>query len=286
MSKAGNGNGDGGKAGGGLGLGLRMDVKQACTVLYSRLPPLDALVTERILSRIVGPCTVEWARSESLDVPMVGGVARFGGHEIAMIALNAPVSAAVRARTVEVSPMPEEQRARLMQHRAAIRLLYTRGSDLPAEQLTALYQVATALLSQGGLGILNERAALAQPIELLAEYLPIEPSEPLPMTLWVGMVTFDLGGDEAQGRFLMRTYGMEQFGLPELGAYTESRSQADAVYRMLLNVGLYLVESSAQRQIGPGHRADFNGHIYLFTTPEQHSIEFGSRTGLLMLVEV
>lgn len=265
---------------------LQLDVKQACTVLYSSMPALDALRTETILSRLVGPCRVEWARTDGSVVPMVGGVARWGEHEVAMLALNAPVREEVLARTVGVSPMPDEQRARLMGHRAAIRLLYLKGPDKTVEQLTALYQVATALLSQGGLGILNERAALAQPAELLVEYLPLEPGEMPPMPLWIGVVTFDLAEEEPHERYLMRTYGMEQFDLPDLGTYVADRSTADAVYHVLLNLCLYLVEAGPGLQIGPGHRADFNGSTYLFTAVEGEGAAFSSLHGLLVLVEV
>ena len=98
---------------------------------------------------------------------MVAGVVRFDGHEVVLIAFNTQVRDAVLSRTVGVSPMPDDQRKLLMSHRAAIRVLYMKGTDDPVEQLTALYQVATALISQGGIGLLNERAALAQPLELL-----------------------------------------------------------------------------------------------------------------------
>jgi hypothetical protein len=264
-----------------------MEAKQACTVLYRGLPTLDALSTEMVLRQLVGPCAVEWARVEAnIAVPVVGGVARFGPHEIAMIALNAPVRQEILEHTVAVSPMPDEQRALMMSHRAAIRLLYLNGSDNPAEQLIALYQVATALITQGGLGILNERAALAQPTELLAEYLPIRPGDPLPMPLWVGVVTFNATEVASHERYLMRTYGMEQFRQPELGMYMLDRAAADAVYHALMNVCLYIVETGPRIEIGPGHRADFNGHTYLFTEPDQADFYFESPTGCLLLVEV
>lgn len=276
--------GDG--SGADTGARVQLDVKQACTVLYASMPQLDALRTETILSRLVGPCRVEWARTDGSNVPMVGGVARWGDHEVAMVALNAPVREDVLARTVAVSPMPNEQRSSLMSHRAAIRLLYMRGSARPVEQLTALYQVATTLISQGGLGIVNERAALAQPTELLIEHLPIEPGETLPILLWVGVVTFDLAEDEPHERYLMRTYGMAQFDLPDLGMYNSDRSLADEVYHTLLNLCLYVVEGGDEMQIGSGHRADFNGSTYLFTTSSGTGIEFSSPKGFLMLVEV
>jgi len=240
------------------------------------------------LQRLVGPCTVEWGGVIGPDKPMVAGVVRFGEHQVVLIALNVPVREEILARTVGVSPMPDEERAALMGHRAAIRALYMEGSEDRVEQLTALYQVATALVSQGGLGILNERAALAQPLPLLANYLPISPGDTLQLQLWAGVVTFPIGADEegeAQ-RYLMRTYGMEQLALPELGIYIEDRSEADDVYHLLLNVGLYIVEGGEKLQIGAGHRAEYLGRMYLFTDPEEEGFEFSSPTGLLLLVEV
>lgn len=276
-----------GNGGGGGGKGLRLDAKQACTVLYQGMPALDARGMEMVLRQLVGPSTVEWARVEgNTSVPVVGGVARFEGHEIAMIALNAPVREEVLAQTVAVSPMPDEQRALLMSHRAAVRLLYLGGSDNPPEQLTALYQAATALITQGGIGILNERAALAQPVELLAEYLPIRPGDTLPIPLWVGVVTFNATEVEPHERYLLRTYGMEQFGRPEIGIYIQDRGMTDSVYHTLMNICLYIVETSPRLDIGPGHRADFNGRTYLFTEPDQGDYQFASPTGFLLLVEV
>lgn len=273
--------------GGGKSKGLKIDAKQACTVLYHDMPAPDARATEMVLRQLVGPSTVEWARVEgNVAVPMLGGVARFGLHEIAMIALNAPVREEVLERTVGVSPMPDEQRALLISHRAAVRLLYLGGSDDPAEQLTALYHVATALVTQGGIGILNERAALAQPTERLAEYLPVRPGDTLPIPLWVGVVTFNASEVDLHERYLMRTYGMEQFGRPELGIYTQNRGMADTVYHTLMNICLYIVEAGRRLEIGPGHRADFNGRTYLFTEPDQQGFQFGSPSGFLLLVEV
>lgn len=273
--------------GNGRGKALRMDVKQACTVLYTGMPALDALRTEMVLRQLAGPSSVEWARVEAnVEVPMVGGVARFDEHEIAMVALNAPVREEVLERTVGVSPMPDEQRALLMSHRAAIRLLYLGGSDDPVEQLTALYQVATALITQGGIGILNERAALAQPTELLAEYLPFRPEDTLPIPLWVGVVTFDVSEGLPYERYLLRTYGMEQFRRPELGIYMQDRSAADAAYHTLMNVGLYIVETGTRLEIGPGHHVDFKGRTYLFTDPDNNGFQFQSPTGFTLLVEV
>ncbi len=274
-------------AGGSVGKG-RVAVKQACTVLYNTLPPLDPSPLRLILQRLVGPCEIEWGGALGPNKPMVAGVVRFDDHQIVLIAFNAPVSEGVLSRTVGVSPMPNEQREALIGHRAAVRVLYMQGTDDPVEQLTAMYQVATALVSQGGIGLLNERAALAQPIQLLLTFLPFRPDEDPPLPLWVGVVTFPIGeSDSAEvQRYLMRTYGMEQLGVPELGIYVTDRSAADEVYHVLLNVGLYLLEGGNKQPIGPGHRAEFRGHTYLFTDPGESSFEFASPTGLLLLVQL
>ena len=272
--------------------GGRTSVKQACTVLYNTLPPLEVEPLRSILQRLVGPCEVEWGGALGPDKPMVAGVVRFDGHQIVLIAFNTPVREEVLARTVGVSPMPEEQRQLLMAHRAGVRVLYAEGVSDPIEQLTALYQVATALLSQGGIGILNERAALAQPLDLLLNYLPLRADDTPPLPLWVGVVTFGIGGgadarvDEEPPRYLMRIYGMEQLALPELGIYVQDRLLADEMYSALLNIALYIVEEGKKAQIGPGHRAEFRGHAYLFTDPDGEGFEFSSPTGMLLLVQI
>ncbi|HUP27313.1 MAG TPA: hypothetical protein VM409_02685, partial [Chloroflexia bacterium] len=145
--------------------------KQACTVLYNRLPPLDAAHTEALLRLTVGGCKVEWANTSAGAAPMTAGLAQWAEHRVVMIALRAPVRQDVLDRTVAVSPMPEELRQYLLDHRAAIRLLYVGDHSEPLEQLTALYRVAGALLAQGGTGLLNERAALALPSALALTFL-------------------------------------------------------------------------------------------------------------------
>jgi hypothetical protein len=204
-----------------------------------------------------------------------------------MVAINAQVRQEVLDATVGVSPMPEEERRQLLEHGAAIRLLYTGEDDDPINQLTALYQVAGVLLEEDGLGIINERAALAVPTNLAKIHLPQLGSEVPPITLWTGVVTYSASND-AGGRegYLLRTYGMDQSNLPELAIYIQDRGRADAAYHVLLNVGLYLVQGRPSLQVGVGDRVEFRDRTYLLTDPGYDSPEFASQTGLLLLVEV
>jgi hypothetical protein len=274
------------KPGNGNGASERIAVKQACTVLYDALPDLDPARLQSQLEPLVGPCSIDWDQQAArAGMPLVGGMAQFGSHQVAMLALNAPVMKEVLDRTVGVSPMPEDKRAQLLEHKAAIRLLYVGNASEPLDQLTALYQVAGGLLSEGGLGILNERAALAQPAELVESYLSQLGGDPPPVPLWVGAVTFD-AGDEAVRRYLMRTYGMEQFGRQDLGIYLADRTGADDTYHLLMNICLYLMESGPSLHIEAGHTAEFNRHTYLFTTPEEQEAEAAGNGSLLLLVEV
>lgn len=260
--------------------------KQACTVIYDRLPPLRSEVLRSVLQASVGPCVVEWAEANNRDVPMVGGMARFGQHTIVMIALNAPVRRELLERTVAVSPMPDELRQEMLAHGAAIRLLYTGDAEAGLDQLTALYRVAGALLAQGGIGLLNERAALAIPTELAMQYLPDLGSAAPPISLWVGAITFHVEDAGARRPYLMRTYGMEQLGLQELCIYMQDSSLADDAYHTLMNVCLYIAEGGPTLRIGVGDRADFNGRTYLFTEPDPDREELASPSGMLLLVEV
>jgi hypothetical protein len=236
---------------------------------------------------LVGECRVEWADIGPKSTTLAGGLAQFGLHKVVLIAINAQVRQEVLDATVGVSPMPDEERQQLLDHRAAIRLLYTGEEDDPIEQLTALYQVAGVLLQQGGLGIINERAALALPAELANIHLPQLGSDVPPITLWTGVVTYSAAGEES-GRdgFLLRTYGMDQSNLPELAIYIRERAQADAAYHILLNVALYLVQEQPSMKVGIGDRVEFRERTYLLTDPGSTAPEFASQTGLLLLVEV
>ena len=273
-------------SGNGGGVRDRIPVRQVCTVLYEQLPALDARITEARLRQLVGPCSVEWSTIGQSDPPVTGGVAEFGEHRVAMVALNAPVKEEVLALTVGVSPMPEDTRQSMLTHGAAVRLLYIGGADDPVEQLTAMYSVAGVLLLQNGLGILNERAALAQPAELAYSYLSQLGGEVPPISLWTGVVTYSMGPSAAGEQYLMRTYGMDQMNLPELAMYMRDRSRADDVYHALINTCLYLVQGRPTLQLGVGDRVEFRSRMFLLSDPGREGPEFASETGLLLLVEV
>jgi hypothetical protein len=273
-------------SGNGGGVRDRIPVRQVCTVLYEQLPSLDPGMTEARLRQVVGPCSVEWSTIGQVDPPVSGGVAEFGEHRVAMVALNAPVREEVLSLTVGVSPMPEDVRRDMMEHGAAIRLLYIGESDDPIEQLTAMYSVAGVLLLQNGLGIINERAALAQPAELAYTYLPQLGAEVPPISLWTGVVTYSMGESAAGNEFLMRTYGMDQVNLPELAMYMSDRRLADDVYHALINTCLYQVQGRPALHLGVGDRVEFRGRMLLLSDPGRTGPEFASETGLLLLVEV
>jgi len=236
----------------------------------------------------VGPCSVEWAAIGPGAITVLGGLAQFDEHRVVMIALNAQVREEVLDVTVGVSPMPEDERQQLLDHRAAIRLLYVGDADDPIDQLTAMYQVAGVLLDAGGLGIINERAALALPAALAKIHLPQLGGDVPPISLWTGVVTYKASNQEGSGRegYLLRTYGMDQCSLPEMAIYIPDRTRADAAYHILINVGLYLVQGRPSMQVGVGDRVEFRERIYLLTDPGYSAPEFASDTGLLLLVEV
>ena len=119
----------------------------------------------------------------------------------------------------------------------------------------------------------------------MANGSPYTYAGPLPLPLWVGVVTFSGEGNGSK-RYLMRTYGMEQFGRPDLATYFSDQANADGVYHTLLNVGLYLIEGGPGLEIGPGHTAEFMRHTYLFTEPESDTPELSGPTGVLLLLEV
>lgn len=261
-------------------------VKQACTVLYDSLPTLDAARLQADLQALVGPCEVEWAAPSNSDLPLTAGLVRWGQHRVAMLALDAPAKQEVLARTVAVSPMPEDLRQAMIAHKATIRLLYVGDAPAPLAQLTAIYSVTMALLMRGGLGVLNERAALGQPAELVLSYLPQLGGNPPPLELWIGAVTFSRENEGLSRQYLMRTYGMEQFALSELAVYMADRSAADDCYHLLLNIALYMIEGGPSLKMDAGHTAEFKKRTYLFTEPTSKDPEFASPTGLFVLVEV
>lgn len=265
------------------------NVTQSCTVLYNRLPIFNAEVQQEALQRLVGPATFELSAvgpAGTSGASITGGLAEFGDHRVALIALPQPVRQEILDVTAAVSPMPDEQRAAFANHGAAVRVLYVGSDPDPVGQLTALYGVAAMLVDLGGIGIINERAALAQPTELLDTLLPLLGDEIPPIQLWTGALTFVLGENEEIPRYLLRTYGMEQCNLPEVAMYLRDRSLADDAYHILMNVCLYFVQSRENFSLGIGDRVEFNGHTYLLTDPGSETDELTAPTSLLLLVEV
>jgi len=274
-------------------------VRQACTILYDALPDLKGTDLHAELENLVGTCTVEWAViAPSAGAPaaasMLGGVATFaaaGGdseHRVAMVALSVAVRPDVLDVTVGVSPMADEQREAFRTHGAAIRLFYMGDAVDPVEQLIALYSVAGAALRLDGIGIINERAALALPSDAAEVFLPQLNDEIPPIQLWTGALTFTVNtdADGKPNRFLLRTYGMDQCALPELGIRFTDLTLADNNYNALMNVCLYFVQHRNSIPLAVGDRVEFGSHTYLLTELESDDWEAASPTGLLLLIEV
>ena len=274
-------------------------VRQACTVLYEALPDLKGTDLHAELENLVGTCTVEWAViAPSAGAPaaasMLGGVATFaaaGGdteHRVAMVALSVAVRPDVLDVTVGVSPMADEQREAFRTHGAAIRLFYMGDAVDPVEQLIALYSVAGAALRLDGIGIINERAALALPTDAAEVFLPQLNDEIPPIQLWTGALTFTVNtdADGKPNRFLLRTYGMDQCALPELGIRFTDLTLADDNYNALMNVCLYFVQHRNSVPLAVGDRVEFGSHTYLLTELDSDDWEAASPTGLLLLIEV
>jgi hypothetical protein len=274
-------------------------VRQACTVLYEALPDLKGTDLHAELENLVGTCTVEWAViAPSAGAPaaasMLGGVATFaaaGGdseHRVAMVALSVAVRPDVLDVTVGVSPMADEQREAFRTHGAAIRLFYMGDAVDPVEQLIALYSVAGAALRLDGIGIINERAALALPSDAAEVFLPQLNDEIPPIQLWTGALTFTVNtdADGKPNRFLLRTYGMDQCALPELGIRFTDLTLADDNYNALMNVCLYFVQHRNSVPLAVGDRVEFGSHTYLLTELDSDDWEAASPTGLLLLIEV
>ena len=274
-----------GSNGSGGGVGLRVSAEQVCIVLFNDLSALDRHELEAVLEAWLGPCDVQIARVSSGG--LAAGTVIFEQHRVVILATPAPVGKEVLARTVGIAPMPAEARAEMLSHRAAMRLLYVGESASPLEQLTALYTLAGALLNMGGLGIVNERAALAVPARLAERYLAQLGSDPPPIQLWVGAVVFNLDeGEDEAARYLIRTYGMEQMRLPDLCVSLRDRSWADDAFHALINICLYMAESAADQPIGEGDRVDFGGRTYLLVEPGSEVQATAGSGRLLMALEV
>jgi len=178
-------------------------------------------------------------RLSQADAQQFLGEVEFDQHHLQIAGMPYPLPQEVIDRTVMVSPWPAQTKAAMRHHRSQLRLDYLRGNPNPIEQMIALYRLASAVMSEDLLGIVNPNAWTAHPP---ADYLSPDQiaqyRQEIPFNLWFGYVRF-YTDDQS---YWLATKGHHIFDVPDLATFVQPTDDPNALINLFINVFYYLYE--------------------------------------------
>lgn len=189
------------------------------------------------------------ARAEiAPDMSEVLGLVGWDKHVVRLVGFNAPYPNASLELCVAPAHYPATVKDEIRAHASHIILYYAGVEEDVLEQYVALAAVAGALTGFGAMAVLNEHAHASLPagvfdVESLGEdSLDILRTLPLNM-LFCGFVKYEVEG--VQGVW-MRTYGADQFGLPDFAALAQGHHEGEYYSDIFNNIMGYMRESGAE----------------------------------------
>ena len=178
-------------------------------------------------------------RLSQADAQQFLGEVEFDQHHLQIAGMPYPLPQEVIDRTVMVSPWPAQTKAAMRHHHSQLRLDYLRGNPNPIEQMIALYRLASAVMSEDLLGIVNPNAWTAHPP---ADYLSPDQiaqyRQEIPFNLWFGYVRF-YTDDQS---YWLATKGHHIFDVPDLATFVQPTDDTNALINLFINVFYYLYE--------------------------------------------
>jgi hypothetical protein len=257
------------------------DQKTAITLLFSKLP------------RFESPQSVLWSQGNllPLEIQVVTegsesmAYATFGPHRFLLVGFSSPLPKQVQQQTIHLSNWPDQAKQAMYSHQAHLICFYESGSDDPNEQLLALYKVATTFKFQGLLGVTDEIAMTANPVEFVEELfmtLPLEAllsDQQLPYVAWVGVIKLI----KPDGMVWWVSRGHQRFGVPDL-AHLAPFGQGERVTEMFSSMLKYMY--FYQARIEPGHTAELGQMQLKFDAPYEYQeyIQTPTNTALVMTI--
>ena len=174
------------------------------------------------------------------------GQFEWGAHRVEVVAFGLPMPAEVVEKCVAPAAYQEEDKARARSQKAHALLYYKGKAVNMTEQFVAVALIAGALCAENGLAVLNEGAHTSMPATLFAPDFTVRnnitPARFLrglaPLDLFAGFVKYQVEGVPG---IWMRTYGMDEFDLPNLATHASGHDQSSRVFDIFCNVTSYLL---------------------------------------------
>lgn len=208
--------------------------------------------------------TMNAARAEiAPDMPELLGLVGWDKHVVRLVGFNAPYPKDALEVCVAPAHYPAAVKEEIRGHASHIILYYAGFEEDVLEQYVALAAVAGALVGFGAMAVMNEHAHASLPAgvfdaESLGEdSLDILRTLPLNM-LFCGFVKYEVEG--VQGVW-MRTYGADQFGLPDFAALAQGHHEGEYYSDIFNNIMSYMRESGAE--LAAGHTMQIGENAYM-----------------------
>lgn len=211
----------------------------------------------------------------------------WGKHVVRMVGFNAPFPAEHLEKCVAPSHYGADMKADVRASQSHIILWYAGYDDSVLEQYVALALVAGALENCGALAVLNENAHTSLPAGVLGEMAAekyglnmLRYGLPLTM-LFCGFVKYDVEGVDG---VWMRTYGANDFGLPDFAALASGHDEGQKYSDIFNGVLRYLLDSGAT--MAAGHTMEVEGGLVMSLREPQESEYFLDGPGTVLVAEL
>lgn len=234
-----------------VGEGNQAEKLPILMLVFNQLPIVNP---ETIIDRI---SNIESLTSE-VTVNMKNGIntgealmaeIEFDKHRVNLVGFNAPVPKETVDYTVGLSHWRQDQKEKMVNHKAHILCYYTGDSEAAIERYIALYKVAYSFSGKNLLGVLNETAWTCQPSEVIEDIITpqmLEANrESVPLLFWTGFVKW-----EQQNGICFFTRGNHLFGVKDFAFFAKDDLEAENVFDIFSNIFYYLFETKAKIEVG------------------------------------
>lgn len=184
-------------------------------------------------------------------------------------------------RAIDCSHWPDEDKARLKDHRAHLVCYYLGEHEDPGERIIATHRLAAALVADGLIGVIDPEAWTCLPAKILSDITQAPRLETFrnaaPAGLWTGFVKLMVSEDD----IWFCTKGMHRWGRPDyamLGVNADSQKVSETFFA-LVNYAL-----ASPDVFKPGDQADFGPGLNLsFESVTEFGDYLNSPSGTLVV---
>ncbi|CUI47432.1 DUF4261 domain-containing protein [Achromobacter kerstersii] len=227
------------------------------------------------------------ARAEvAPDMPEFLGLVGWGKHVVRLVGFNAPYPKDALEMCVAPAHYPATVKEEIRAHASHLILYYAGFEEDVLEQYVALAAVAGALTSFKAMAVMNEHAHTSLPAgvfdgeSLGEESLDLLRTLPLTM-LYCGFVKYEVEGVEG---VWMRTYGADQFGLPDFAALAQGHHEGEYYSDIFNNILGYMRDSGAE--LAAGHTMQIGENAYMKLRAPAQEEYYLDGPGVVLVAEI